>query len=231
MPGHDDRITIQKKLTYTYRKPKIDPEKIRIFILSVIAILSIIIIATSALNILLGFPFNAVEAVFDFSIFIFAAALLGVNFSPSRASRSLGFKRIAYSMGLLLGLFAIPDSIETALYFSGYTFALMPPIIAADIIAVFTVDFFITTSWYWNRRFVDFRTMSPLRVSLANAENATFERAKGFSSRDEEIARKYIAGRMSTEQFLSALGDTPESRKLLSMADSAIEQAKKNYRW
>lgn len=231
LQGEDEGKTVHERITYTYKVPRIEPEKKRTFWIALIVTALAITVATVLFNLSSGLPFNAGEGAVDFSIFIFASALLSVNFSPSRVSRSLGFKRISYNMALLLGLFSIPFSILEIFYLEGYDNAFGFLYFSISFVSVFAIDFFISTSWHWNRKFVDFYTPAPLRIRFSPDNEAKFERGGGFTAYEEEIARKYITGKISANKFFSILGDTPESRKLLSMADSTLRRIRERYRW
>ena len=57
------------------------------------------------------------------------------------------------------------------------------------------------------------------------------EKEESLSNLDEGVIRDYVRGKVGDSEFLSILGDTPFSRKLMMEADTVIKRLKEKYRW
>lgn len=229
--GSTDMDGTERIVSKSYKTRRIDPEnrlKVWIWLSITIAVLAVF---NALLNVLGNLPFNPVEIVIDFSIFLFVAAIILINYSPTRVGRSLGLKRITFNLALFLILFLPIFSVQYFLYSVGYLFVFGFDYFAVVLISVFTAYFFITSSWRWNRKFVDVNNLGGIRIR-GNTDGATdFERGRDLSETEENVVRDYIRGKLNDEKLLSKLGNTPYSRKILKVADSLARKLKEKYRW
>lgn len=231
MTDEREEGVFREQIMISHRVNRISPEyKGRVRIL-LILLLAVLVAATSVFNIITHVLFNPAEIAVDFSIYVFVAALIMINYSPTRATRSLRFKRMTYGVLLFLALFALPFALLYGLFLAGYTYVFDFQYFAVIFTAVMIVNFFITTSWKWNRKFSDFSSLGKVRFRLSDEGITRIDRGTLLSDNEEELVNDYIRGKVSTNDVLEILGDTPDTRKILEYADSAIGRMRKNYRW
>ena len=231
MAGDFDKNGTNLIVATTYETRKIEPKnrlKVRIWILATLAILVVSNILFDVLGLIL---FNPAEIPMDFSIFVFVTAIIIANYSPTRIARFMGLKKIAWDMILFFVIFLPLFTVLYILYSAGYSFVFSIEYSPVILISVFAVYFLVSASWRWNRKFVWVNTLGSIRMRIKADGDVETEKEESLSNLDEGVIRDYVRGKVGDSEFLSILGDTPFSRKLMMEADTVIKRLKEKYRW
>lgn len=210
---------------------RIDPEnrwKVRIWLLITIVVLAI---SNALLTLFWHLSFNLAEIVIDFSIFVFVAAIIFINYTPSRVVRSLALKKMIYSVTLFYIIFFPIFTLQFILYSAGYTQVFNFEYFAVEIVLINILNFFITTSWGWNRKFVDIDTLGGVKIRTGENGVTELERGVQLSAREEDLLRRYIVGKISRDRILSELDEAPYRDEVINSADVLLKRLKENYRW
>lgn len=230
--GNDGKEPPEDRNSVTYRTGRIVGTEFKEKVKLLLVLLGIILaVSTALLNILLRVSFNPAEIVIDGIIFLFFSSIILINYSPSRTSRSLGFKRVTYSILLFVVLILPPYTVQYAFYLAGYSYVFDFQYFALTFGSVMIVNFFITASWRWNRKFVDFKTIGQVKIRIRKEGDTEFERGSSLSDSQEELVREYIWGKIDSGELIHILGDTTDSRRILRYADSVMNRLKEKYRW
>lgn len=226
-PSGESRVHVNVRV----RKHTLGREKRNLLMVWLSVIMASAICAEAILALSGILAFNIVEVLADALLAIYAYAFLYRHYSGYRPSRSALVNRRKSWMILFTILF-VPAYASTYIVYSlGFTAIYDPAGFAVFYLAFQTVFFFIVSSWFWNRRFINLSMPAPIRLLIDNGTVGDIQRDETIPKDAERIIRKYIAGRIDSIDFIEMLGDSPLTPQLLKMAETLKTELRKKYRW
>lgn len=213
------------------RKYTLEREKKNRLIVWLAVILTSTITAEAVLSLSGILVFNFIEVLIDLLIAIYAYAFLYRHYSSYRPSKA-ALVNHRKSWWLLFIILFVPSYAGTFIVYSMGFKAIYDPTGFAVFYLIFqAVFFFIATSWFWNRRFVNLTMPTPLRLKTENGIAEDISRDETLPENTEKIVRKYIAGKIGSMEFREVLGDSPMTPQLLQLAERLKTELRKRYRW
>ena len=173
----------------------------------------------------------AMESLLDILLVIFVGAIAFNHYNRNKPSRTLRI-RWGLSYFLIFCILFIPSYLVLyALFLHGYTavFGMAGSIIY--IAVLFVSVFFISTSWHWNRRFLQVYAPNPVRVRFKNGEIDEVRREESLQDDTESAIKGYVAGKIDDTEFIRLMGDSERGRRLLAMAKGIKAEIRKRFRW